>query len=152
MSSFPRKRSDSKLRQIWCRNTPDNWVPRDTRLIRLTGKHPFNTEAPLRDLVDAGFLTPSNLFYVRNHGAVPQCNQERADNWTLRIHGLVEQEHTFTIQDLISRFQVVTLPITLVCAGNRRREQNGQCSSSKASEKVSGLTCLGFVMQLLQNR
>ena len=29
--------------------TPDNWVKRHPNLIRLTGKHPFNVEAPLPD-------------------------------------------------------------------------------------------------------
>lgn len=33
--------------------TPDNWVLRDDRLVRLTGKHPFNCEARLGDLFSA---------------------------------------------------------------------------------------------------
>jgi hypothetical protein len=40
--------------------TPDAHVPRDPRLIRLTGVHPFNVEAPLSTLFDSGmysFLT-----------------------------------------------------------------------------------------------
>jgi DMSO/TMAO reductase YedYZ molybdopterin-dependent catalytic subunit len=45
-------------------------------------------------------------------------------NWTIRIHGLVEREVTFTLQELQEQFPVVTLPVTLVCAGNRRKEQN----------------------------
>jgi len=35
-------------------NTPDFHVPRDPRLVRLTGVHPFNVEAPLRALFDEG--------------------------------------------------------------------------------------------------
>ena len=69
------------------RGTPDAWIPRDQRLVRLTGKHPFNCEAKLRDLYAEGFLTPTNLFYVRNHGAVPRFDREKANNWELRIHG-----------------------------------------------------------------
>jgi hypothetical protein len=32
-----------------CRDvaTPDSWVVRDGRLVRLTGRHPFNCEPPL---------------------------------------------------------------------------------------------------------
>ncbi|KAH7335973.1 nitrate reductase [Rhizoctonia solani] len=104
--------------------TPDSWVKRDDRLVRLTGKHPFNSEAKLGDLFAAGFLTPTELFYVRNHGAVPQVDREAARNWTLRVHGLVKNECTLTLNDLKSKFPVVTLPVTLVCAGNRRKEQN----------------------------
>lgn len=33
--------------------TPDNWIKRDDRLVRLTGKHPFNCEAKLGDLFAA---------------------------------------------------------------------------------------------------
>ena len=35
-------------------NSPDKHVPRDPRLIRLTGNHPFNCEAPLTTLFEAG--------------------------------------------------------------------------------------------------
>lgn len=104
--------------------TPDNWVKRDERLVRLTGKHPFNCEARLGDLFAAGFLTPTELFYVRNHGAVPRVDEEAARAWTVRVHGLVKNECTFSLDDLKTKFPVVTLPVTMVCAGNRRKEQN----------------------------
>lgn len=106
------------------KGTPDHWVNRDQRMVRLTGKHPFNSEAPLSSLFFNGFLTPQNLFYVRNHGSVPKVTAQQARDWKLRVHGLVEREMGFSIQDLKDLFPVVTLPVTLVCAGNRRKEQN----------------------------
>ncbi|KAF8137711.1 hypothetical protein EV363DRAFT_1414909 [Boletus edulis] len=106
------------------RETPDNWVKRNPDLIRLTGKHPFNCEAKLSSLFEAGFLTPAHLHYVRNHGAVPRVNENIAREWTVRIHGLVQREVTFTVQQLSQLFPIVTLPVTFVCAGNRRKEQN----------------------------
>lgn len=36
------------------KGTPDHHVPRDPRLIRLTGAHPFNVEAPLTSLFNEG--------------------------------------------------------------------------------------------------
>lgn len=36
------------------KDTPDSHVPRDPRLIRLTGVHPFNVEPPLTDLFNEG--------------------------------------------------------------------------------------------------
>lgn len=36
------------------KKTPDAHVPRDARLIRLTGVHPFNVEPPLLDLYNSG--------------------------------------------------------------------------------------------------
>ena len=52
--------------------SPDNWLPRSSDLIRLTGKHPLNAEPHLSHLFDAGLITPNELHYVRNHGAVPR--------------------------------------------------------------------------------
>lgn len=104
--------------------TPDNWIPRDEQMIRLTGKHPCNTEAPLSTLFNAGFLTPQNLFYVRNHGDVPRIQKDAAISWRLRVHGLVENELDISVSELKQLFEVITIPVTLVCAGNRRKEQN----------------------------
>ncbi|KAF2837353.1 molybdopterin binding oxidoreductase [Patellaria atrata CBS 101060] len=106
------------------KKTPDNHVPRDPRLIRLTGVHPFNVEAPLSDLYNEGFLTSPELFYVRNHGAVPQVKEEEIPDWEFTVDGLVENPLTLTLKELIADFEQVTCPITLVCAGNRRKEQN----------------------------
>ncbi|KAH6635458.1 hypothetical protein B0J18DRAFT_48179 [Chaetomium sp. MPI-SDFR-AT-0129] len=104
--------------------TPDHHVERDPRLIRLTGTHPFNVEAPLSDLYDEGFLTTKDLHYVRNHGAVPLVNDADVLDWEFSITGLVDQPTTLTLRDLIQTYEQATYPITLVCAGNRRKEQN----------------------------
>ena len=56
---------------------------------------------------------------------MPQVtNEADATNWIIRVHGLVEREVTLTLKELQKQFTVVTLPVTLVCAGNRRKEQN----------------------------
>ncbi|RDA88461.1 hypothetical protein CP532_6678 [Ophiocordyceps camponoti-leonardi (nom. inval.)] len=119
--------------------TPDSHVPRDPRLIRLTGVHPLNVEAPLSELYDEGFLTSENLHYVRNHGAVPQCEDEDVDDWTFSIEGLVAQPITLSLRDLLS-YDQVTYPITLVCAGNRRKEQNVVRKSKGFSWGPAGLS------------
>jgi len=96
--------------------TPDEWLPRDGRLVRLTGRHPFNVEPPLSVLNKTRFLTPSCLHYVRNHGACPQLTWE---DYTVVIN------HTVTMtMDEIAAMPPRELPVTLVCAGNRRKEQN----------------------------
>ncbi|KAF2793453.1 nitrate reductase [Melanomma pulvis-pyrius CBS 109.77] len=106
------------------RPTPDSHVPRDPRLIRLTGLHPFNVEAPLTALFNEGFLTSPELFYVRNHGAVPVVQEEDIPNWEFSVEGLVANPIKITLKELLSDYENVTYPITLVCAGNRRKEQN----------------------------
>jgi nitrate reductase (NAD(P)H) len=67
--------------------TPDAHVPRDPRLIRLTGVHPFNVEAPLTDLFNEGFLTSPELFYVRNHGPVPEVQDSECLDWEFSVEG-----------------------------------------------------------------
>ncbi|KAM0500367.1 hypothetical protein ACHAP8_004898 [Fusarium lateritium] len=104
--------------------TPDSFVERDPRLIRLTGVHPFNVEAPLSDLYDEGFLTSENLHYVRNHGHVPRCEDDEILDWEFEIDGLVETPIKMTVRDLINDYQQLSYPVTFVCAGNRRKEQN----------------------------
>ncbi|XP_028757496.1 inducible nitrate reductase [NADH] 2 [Neltuma alba] len=101
--------------------TADCWIERNASLVRLTGKHPFNSEPPLTRLMHHGFITPVPLHYVRNHGAVPNA---RWDDWTIEVCGLVKRPAQFTMDELVNEFPSRELPVTLVCAGNRRKEQN----------------------------
>ncbi|KAG0094032.1 hypothetical protein BGZ93_009399 [Podila epicladia] len=101
-------------------NTPDRWIKRHPDLIRLTGKHPFNCEPPVSLLFSKGFITPTPIHYVRNHGPVPQLSW---DTHVLSIEGLVNTEVSLTM-DMLVQLPSITIPVTLVCAGNRRKEQN----------------------------
>jgi len=101
-------------------DTPDYWVPRDPKLIRLTGRHPFNCEPPLHSLYDQGFISPISLHYVRSHGRVPKLNWE---THKVKVCGLVANPQEFSM-DEIEAMPRVTMPVTLTCAGNRRKEEN----------------------------
>jgi nitrate reductase (NAD(P)H) len=101
--------------------TSDAWVRRHPALVRLTGKHPFNSEPPVPRLMAHGFITPAPLHYVRNHGAVPRADWS---TWTVEVTGLVTRPAKLTMERLVTEFEAVELPVTLVCAGNRRKEQN----------------------------
>ncbi|TWU75562.1 hypothetical protein ED733_006297 [Metarhizium rileyi] len=120
--------------------TPDSHVERDDRLIRLTGVHPFNCEAPLSDLYDEGFLTSENLHYVRNHGPVPRCDDGDMEKWEFTVEGVVENPFIISFRDLVTDHEQVTYPITLVCAGNRRKEQNVVRKSKGFSWGPGGLS------------
>lgn len=101
--------------------TSDHWIQRNSSLVRLTGKHPFNSEPPLPRLMHHGFITPVPLHYVRNHGPVPRA---RWEDWTVEVTGLVTRPTCFTMEQLLHDFPSREFPATLVCAGNRRKEQN----------------------------
>lgn len=111
------------------KGTPDDWVPRHPELVRLTGLHPFNCEPPLTLCMKQGFICPPQLHYVRNHGAVPvkiptdEAKQKVWDEWRIDVEGLVDEPRQFSMAEL-QQMPFRQIPVLLVCAGNRRKEQN----------------------------
>ena len=106
------------------RKSKDAHVRRDPEMIRLTGNHPFNSEAPLTTLFNQGFITDKALHFVRNHGAVPSYTEQDCLEWEVEVCGLVEKPFRLSLRDIMTEYEQVTLPMTMVCAGNRRKEQN----------------------------
>lgn len=70
--------------------------------------------------MDHGFITPASVHYVRNHGYVPQGDW---DTWQLEVTGLVAKPMVLSMAE-IAAMPSRTIPVTLVCVGNRRKEQN----------------------------
>ncbi|KAI5201802.1 hypothetical protein E4T39_05045 [Aureobasidium subglaciale] len=124
------RQSDGKMRSPWAdykpsdviddadRASPDNWIPRNANMIRLTGKHPLNCEYPLADLFDTGLITPNRLHYVRNHGPVPHLL------WETHKLEIENGKCTFTMDDVANKFDSVNIAVALACDGNRRKELN----------------------------
>ncbi len=79
---------------------------------------PFNGEPDLEPLVERD-VTPVELFYVRNHGDVPDVDP---DAYRLVVDGLVEQPLELSLADLAGRFERTSVRATLHCAGNRRTQ------------------------------
>ncbi|KAJ7753360.1 Oxidoreductase, molybdopterin-binding domain-containing protein [Mycena maculata] len=133
--------------------TPDMHVCRDPRLIRLTGAHPFNAEAPLTALLDEGFLTSPELFFVRNHGPVPEVLDNEIPDWEFTVSGLVENPMTIRLHELMNKrtYEQHTYPITLVCAGNRRKEQNQVRKSNGFSWGAAGVSTALFTGVLMSD-
>ncbi len=63
-------------------------------------------------------VTPTARHFIRNNGIVP-ADLDPA-RWELRIDGLVERPMTLRIDDLRSRFEVVTHRLVIECGGNGR--------------------------------
>ena len=77
-------------------------------------KDPNNLEMPFDQLDD--FITPSELFYIRSHFAVPEMN---VGSYRLSIRGAVRRELSLSyaeIRSMPSRSCIATLE----CAGNSR--------------------------------
>ncbi|KAF7360347.1 Nitrate reductase [Mycena venus] len=124
--------------------TPDSHVFRDPRMIRLTGAHPFNAEAPLTALLREGFLTTPELFFVRNHGPVPEIDDAGVLDWEFTVKGMVDNPLTISLRELMTKYEQQTYPITLVCAGNRRKEQNMVRKSNGFSWGPAGVSTALF--------
>ncbi|MFC5142918.1 sulfite oxidase [Actinomycetospora rhizophila] len=62
-------------------------------------------------------ITPVEVFYGRNHGAMPEIDPRA---WRLRVGGMVEQTLELSLAELQQRFAPVEVTATLQCAGNRR--------------------------------
>src|SRR5439155_23070572 len=85
---------------------------RDGRIVR--SESPLNLEMPF-STVDS-FLTPTTSFYVRTHFPIPAIDR---DAWRLYVEGEVEKPFAIDYEELI-RFESVTTPVTLECAGHNR--------------------------------
>jgi DMSO/TMAO reductase YedYZ molybdopterin-dependent catalytic subunit len=81
---------------------------------KVVTQFPENSETPLGDV--HGWVTPTRLFFVRNHFDVPTID---LDTWRLSVGGCVNRPIELTwneLNDLPQR----TLLATLECAGNGR--------------------------------
>ncbi|MFD3746073.1 molybdopterin-dependent oxidoreductase [Nocardia sp. NPDC058633] len=76
---------------------------------------PLPPDADLRVPGLTSYITPNSDFYrIDTALIVPQVS---TDSWSLRIHGMVEQEITLTWDDLLRRAPVESL-VTLACVSN----------------------------------
>lgn len=81
---------------------------------------PFNAEPPLELLVE-NFITPNELFFIRNHLPVPDVDP---DMYELEISGIGIKPVELKLDDLKTKFKKHSVTSTIQCAGNRRSELN----------------------------
>jgi len=79
-------------------------------------QEPFNAETCHAALAESA-VTPTDAFYVRGHGAVPDIDPGA---WRLHVGGLVERELDLSLSTLREAFREREVVATLQCAGNRR--------------------------------
>eukprot|EP00753_Platysulcus_tardus_P012542 PLAT3405.1.p1 GENE.PLAT3405.1~~PLAT3405.1.p1 ORF type:complete len:412 (+),score=112.47 PLAT3405.1:44-1237(+) len=101
---------------------------RDSRMIVHTSAPAFNAEVPAELLTDS-FITPTPLFFKRNHAPVPLIDGSK---YRLTVDGIVKEPLSISLAALKERFEKVTIAATLQCAGNRR-------TAMKAVKDVRGV-------------
>ncbi|CAH0053576.1 unnamed protein product [Clonostachys solani] len=92
---------------------------------------PRNAESPGYAL-EASFLTPNNLFYVRNHMWVPTIADPEQHTLTVELPDGSAKK--YTLHDLKTRFPQRTVTAALQCSGNRRSNM-----SRESGRKANGL-------------
>ncbi|KAH7401282.1 hypothetical protein BKA66DRAFT_564936 [Pyrenochaeta sp. MPI-SDFR-AT-0127] len=125
--------------------SPDNWLPRSADLIRLTGKHPLNAEPQLSHLYNAGLITPNDLHYVRNHGAVPRLL------WEFHELDIEHGKLILSMNRLKEGFEAINIPVALACDGNRRKELNMIKKSKGFSWGSGAVSCAYWKGPLLKD-
>ncbi|KAH8193879.1 hypothetical protein TruAng_011959 [Truncatella angustata] len=104
---------------------------RDERLLQLTSK-PCNAETA-GDNLAGDFLTPNEVFYVRNHMWVPVIEDPTGDAHSITIE-LPDGDHkTYTVGELKSKFKQHTVTAVMQCSGNRRKNM------TEYARKTNGL-------------
>jgi sulfite oxidase len=79
---------------------------------------PLNV-APTLATLRQHFITPNPLFFVRNHGNIPDVD---VADYRFSIAGNVSQPLSFSLDELRGTFPHVVQVAMLSCAGNRRQE------------------------------
>ncbi|MDB6022372.1 MAG: yedY [Pedosphaera sp.] len=90
----------------------NNQPLRDGKILR--SAEPLNLEMPFEKLAD--FITPTDLFFVRMHYAIPKIDRAK---WRLRVEGEVERAFEINYDEL-TRLASKKVLAMLECAGNTR--------------------------------
>ncbi|XP_003695994.1 probable sulfite oxidase, mitochondrial isoform X2 [Apis florea] len=100
-------------------NDPYSKEPIRHKVLKINGEKPFCAEPPPSLLIES-FITPMELFYVRNHLPVPEIDLK---TYTLE---LVIEEVTNKILKFedIKKYPKYTITSAIMCAGNRRSEMS----------------------------
>ncbi len=92
-------------------------TPLESIGLRVRRQEPFNAGPEPEALVE-GFLTANPQFFARNHGPVPEIDE---DTFRLHIGGRVHRSLELSL-DALRHLPACTVTATLECAGNRRGE------------------------------
>lgn len=105
--------------------------PPRSAILKVNTQEPFNAETPTV-LLSEEYITPNDLFFVRNHLPVPNPN-----TYTLEVTGEKSAGLKLTLEDLKTKFDHHTVTATIQCAGNRR-EELGQVKEVKGISWTGG--------------
>ena len=77
---------------------------KDPEIVTRSGL-PLNAEPPL-ELLRRSFITRTELFYVRNHGSIPELD---TNEYRLAVTGMVQQELHLSVDEIHENFSKGTV-------------------------------------------
>ncbi|XP_029660614.1 probable sulfite oxidase, mitochondrial isoform X1 [Formica exsecta] len=93
--------------------------PTRHKALIINGHKPFCAEPPSSMLVES-FLTPVDLFYIRNHLPVPQIDLK-----DYKLELAIEEKIKKTLDfEAIKKYDKHTITAAIMCGGNRRSEMS----------------------------
>jgi sulfite oxidase len=120
---------------------PYNNDPALSPVMHYLSRKPINAEPPNSLLTDT-WITPTELWFVRNHHPVVNVPSADEKSYTLAVRGDATANSaarvgginvTLSLEDIKSKFPAHTVVATLQCGGNRRAEMS-------ALERTNGET------------
>ncbi|KAI8617607.1 Oxidoreductase, molybdopterin-binding domain-containing protein [Chytriomyces sp. MP71] len=112
---------------------------RDPQLI-VRSDRPCNAETPPHLLTEA-FVTPNNLFFVRNHLPVPETDQITTVEFDAPW---LPETVVLSLDEIKGRYEHVDVMTTLQCAGNRRKEMHDVKPVKGAYRIMLSVICVCF--------
>ncbi|KAJ8667375.1 hypothetical protein QAD02_009037 [Eretmocerus hayati] len=91
--------------------------PVRNKVLKVNGKQPFCAEPPSKLLVQ-NFITPNDIFYVRNHLPVPLMD---IDDYELEFAAESKTVKSIKLDD-IRKYPKYSVVSAIMCGGNRRSE------------------------------
>uniref|UniRef100_A0AC35UGF7 Sulfite oxidase n=1 Tax=Rhabditophanes sp. KR3021 TaxID=114890 RepID=A0AC35UGF7_9BILA len=119
----------NRLTKLAQANDPYRNDPERHPALIVNSAKPFNAETPPSLLMDH-FVTPIDLFFVRNHMPVPEID-EKFHNLSIEGEG-IKKPISLCINELKKKFKKEHVTSVIQCAGNRRADMH-------KFDKVQGL-------------
>lgn len=117
---------DQKKQQSLNPSDPYSSDPERHPVLHINNLKPFNAEPPPEILTES-YITPSVLFFKRNHLPVPHVDPA-SYKLQIEIHGPNDKRGggslSLSLDDLKSKFPKHTVTATIQCAGNRRSDMH----------------------------
>ncbi|XP_071795875.1 sulfite oxidase-like [Asterias amurensis] len=127
-------------------NDPFASEPHRHPALTVNSKKPFNAEPPPELLIDS-FITPNELFFVRNHLPVPVFDKK---NFKLNVE--VPGKKTIKLSvDELKKYKEHTITGTMQCAGNRRSQMSNYKTVKGLSWKFGAISTAEWTGVMLRD-